>query len=35
MSVFIMRMVSILGSYRNGKFHSGEVVLLDKVSVDA
>ena len=30
-----MKMISISGSYRDGKFHSGEVVLLDKVSVEA
>ena len=33
--IFIMGMISISGLYRDGKFHSGEVVLLDKVPVDA
>ena len=34
-SVFVVGVVSISGSYRDGKFHSGEVVLLDEVLVYA
>ena len=34
-SVFVMRMIHVLDSYRDGKFYNWEVVLLNKVSVDA
>ena len=33
--IFVVGVVNISGLYRDGKFCSGEVVLLDKVSVDA
>ena len=34
-SIFVVGVVGISGLYRDGEFHSGEVVLLDKVSVYA
>ena len=34
-SIFVVGVVSMSGSYRDGEFHSGEVVLLDKVLVHA
>ena len=34
-SIFIMGMIDNSGLYRDGKFHGGEIVLLDKVSVNA
>ena len=34
-SIFVVGVVGISGSYRDSGFHSGKVVLLDKVSVYA
>ena len=33
--IFVMGVVGISSSYRNGEFHGGEVMLLDKVWVYA